>query len=41
MMEDPAVAVTTAASGSPRVHSSQSTTTRTRPAGERVTLSSR
>ncbi len=37
-MEDPAVAVTTAASGSPRVHSSQSTITRTRPAGERVTL---
>jgi hypothetical protein len=26
MMEDPAVAVTTAASGSPKVHSSQSTT---------------
>ena len=33
MMEDPAVAVTTAASGSPRVYSFQSSTTRTRPAG--------
>jgi hypothetical protein len=42
MMEDPAVAVTTVASGSPRVYSSQSsTTTCTRPAGERTTLSSR
>jgi hypothetical protein len=33
MMEDPAVAVITAASGSPRVYSFQSSTTRTRPAG--------